>query len=102
MPTSDFGGSASKVISVRGLGGSDDYCPNGSSSAALHLDDVYKTSNLFLSLPFFDAERVEVLKGPQGTLYGRRQVANTSAIQSLMRTSYAVFCLEKKTDISKQ
>src|SRR3546814_20125284 len=52
--TSDFGGSASKVISVRGLGGSDDYRPNGSSSAALHLDDVYRTSNLYLSLPFFE------------------------------------------------
>ncbi|APL93591.1 TonB-dependent receptor [Sphingobium indicum] len=73
--TSDFGGSASKVISVRGLGGSDDYRPNGSSSAALHIDDVYQTSNLFLSLPFFDVERVEVLKGPQGTLYGRNSTA---------------------------
>src|SRR3546814_8502063 len=48
--TSDFGGSASKVISVRGLGGSDDYRPNGSSSAAMHIDDVYQTSNHFLSL----------------------------------------------------
>ncbi|NYI23637.1 TonB-dependent receptor [Sphingobium indicum] len=73
--TSDFGGSASKVISVRGLGGTDDYRPNGSSSAALHIDDVYQTSNLFLSLPFFDVERVEVLKGPQGTLYGRNSTA---------------------------
>src|SRR3546814_19060697 len=83
MPTSDFGGSASKVISVRGLGGSDDYRPNGSSSAALHLDDVYQTSNLFLSLPFFDVERVEVLTGPQGTLYGRNRPAG--AINVLTR-----------------
>lgn len=73
--TSDFGGTASKVISVRGLGGTDDYRPNGSTSTALHLDDVYQTSNLFLSLPFFDVERVEVLKGPQGTLYGRNSTA---------------------------
>ncbi|AEG51427.1 TonB-dependent receptor [Sphingobium chlorophenolicum L-1] len=73
--TSDFGGAASKIISIRGLGGTDDYRPNGSSSAALHVDDVYQTSNVFLSLPFFDVERVEVLKGPQGTLYGRNSTA---------------------------
>src|SRR3546814_16795490 len=68
--TSDFGGSASKVISVRGRGGSDDYRPNGSSSAALHLDDVYQKSKLFLTFPFFAADTFERKKGPEGPVTG--------------------------------
>jgi iron complex outermembrane recepter protein len=73
--TADYGGAASKVISIRGVGGSDDYRPNGSPSVAMHVDNIYQSSNAFLAMPFFDVERVEVLKGPQGTLYGRNSTA---------------------------
>ena len=73
--TADYGGASSKVISIRGVGGSDDYRPNGSPSVAMHVDNIYQSSNAFLVMPFFDVERVEVLKGPQGTLYGRNSTA---------------------------
>lgn len=73
--TADFGGGASKVIAVRGVGGTDDYRPNGSPSVGFHIDNIYQTSNVFLLAPFFDVQRVEVLKGPQGTLYGRNSTA---------------------------
>lgn len=73
--TADFGGGASKVISIRGVGGTDDYRPNGSPSVGFHVDGIYQASNVFLTMPFFDVERVEVLKGPQGTLYGRNSTA---------------------------
>jgi outer membrane receptor protein involved in Fe transport len=70
-----FGGTSSGLLSVRGIGGADDYKPNGSPSVALHVDGIYQTSNAYLTTPFFDVERVEVLKGPQGTLYGRNTTA---------------------------
>jgi iron complex outermembrane recepter protein len=73
--TADFGGGASKVISIRGVGGTDDYRPNGSPSVGFHMDGIYQASNVFLTMPFFDVERIEVLKGPQGTLYGRNSTA---------------------------
>jgi outer membrane receptor protein involved in Fe transport len=70
-----FGGANYGLLSIRGIGGADDYKPNGNPSVALHVDGVYQTSNLYLSTPLFDLERVEVLKGPQGTLYGRNTTA---------------------------
>ncbi|WP_201722954.1 TonB-dependent receptor [Caulobacter sp. X] len=70
-----FGGTNYGLISIRGIGGADDYKPNGNPSVALHVDGVYQTSNAYLGMPLFDLDRVEVLKGPQGTLYGRNTTA---------------------------
>jgi outer membrane receptor protein involved in Fe transport len=70
-----FGGTNYGLISIRGIGGADDYKPNGNPSVALHVDRVYQTSNAYLGMPLFDLERVEILKGPQGTLYGRNTTA---------------------------
>lgn len=70
-----FGGTNYGLLSIRGIGGADDYKPNGNPSVALHVDGVYQTSNAYLGMPLFDLDRVEVLKGPQGTLYGRNTTA---------------------------
>lgn len=72
---SAFGGPENSFITIRGIGGADDYKPNGNPSVALHVDGIYQTSNAYLSMPLFDLERIEVLKGPQGTLYGRNTTA---------------------------
>ncbi|MFC5374186.1 TonB-dependent receptor domain-containing protein [Brevundimonas faecalis] len=70
-----FGGANYGLISIRGVGGADDYKPNGNPSVALHIDGVYQTSNAYLGMPLFDLDRIEILKGPQGTLYGRNTTA---------------------------
>lgn len=41
------------------------------SGVAVHLDGTYLGSKPDQAMPFFDIARVEVLRGPQGTLYGR-------------------------------
>lgn len=44
---------------------------NQSSPIATYYDEVYKGNFAFLGIGMYDLERVEVLRGPQGTLYGK-------------------------------
>ncbi|WP_116365401.1 TonB-dependent receptor [Parahaliea mediterranea] len=69
-------GNSNPVITIRGVG-LNDYNTNNSPSAAVHVDEVYLGSNGYLGFQLFDIERVEVLKGPQGTLFGRNTTAGS-------------------------
>ncbi|WP_020372177.1 TonB-dependent receptor [Rhizorhabdus wittichii] len=58
------------VFSIRGIS-SLDFGHNQSSPVALYVDEVYKGLPVLSSLQIFDLDRVEVLRGPQGTLFGK-------------------------------
>lgn len=64
-------------ITIRGIGSSDN-TERGDPEAAFHIDGVYIGRPQGAGATFFDVERVEILRGPQGTLYGRN--ANAGAI----------------------
>lgn len=67
------------TVTIRGVGlatGDVNYAMS-TSSTALHVDEVYFGSPTMMGLQLFDIERVEVLKGPQGTLYGRNSTAGS-------------------------
>jgi iron complex outermembrane receptor protein len=67
-------GNTAPVFSLRGIS-LNDFATNGTQPVGVYVDDVYIVNNSQLSFQLMDMERVEVLKGPQGTLYGRNTTA---------------------------
>jgi iron complex outermembrane receptor protein len=62
------------VIAIRGVSSADN-TEKGDPSASLNIDGVNIARPQSAGLAFYDLERVEVLRGPQGTLYGRNATA---------------------------
>lgn len=68
------GGAGGLQITIRGVSSSD-LTEKGDPSAAFLLDGIYIARPQVQEVSFYDLERVEVLRGPQGTLYGRNTTA---------------------------
>lgn len=68
------GSAGSTDISIRGIA-STNTTEVGDPAAAFHIDGVYLGRPQSAGATFYDLERVEVLRGPQGTLYGRNATA---------------------------
>ena len=73
--------SGAKII-MRGVGADESMFTND-PAMALYIDDVYIARQNGAMLDLFDVERIEVLRGPQGTLYGRN--ATGGAIRYISR-----------------
>jgi len=64
------GNPAAVTYAIRGVG-QRDVNPVGEGNVALFIDGAYVAYLSTVGQPIFDIERIEVLKGPQGTLFGR-------------------------------
>lgn len=63
-------GESNYALAVRGAANSD-FTTNVESPVALYVDEVYISQSSGSGFALFDTERVEILRGPQGTLFGR-------------------------------
>ncbi len=67
---STAGGGVNAFLTIRGISQSD-YSANQESPNSIYLDEVYLSSPNAAAFTMYDLQRVEVLRGPQGTLFGR-------------------------------
>jgi len=65
-----LGSSGNQNFTLRGVG-LNDFSEHNESPVAAYQDGVYQATIAGINAALFDVERIEVLRGPQGTLYGR-------------------------------
>ncbi len=64
-------GAVQPNFSLRGIGLTNEHNPNQASPVGVYIDDAYISARVSQGLQLYDLDRVEILRGPQGTLYGR-------------------------------
>jgi len=70
---------------IRGLGNTD-FDLAASQPVSIIMDDVVKENVILKSFPLFDIQQVEVIRGPQGTLFGRNTTAGIIKFDSVKPT----------------
>ena len=73
------GGGNSAAIFLRGVG-QRDFIPSADPGVGLYVDGVYFARSVGSVLDLVDIERIEVLRGPQGTLFGRNTTGGAISI----------------------
>jgi iron complex outermembrane receptor protein len=77
---SDYGRTFPRFY-IRGLGNTD-FDLNASQPVGLVMDDIVMENPMLKGFPVFDVDQVEVLRGPQGTLFGRNSPAGVIKFDS--------------------
>ncbi len=77
---SPFGG-ANEILSasIRGIG-QDDFAINLDPGVGVYVDGVYYARTVGANVNMMDVDRVEILKGPQGTLFGRNTIGGAISV----------------------
>jgi len=75
------GSNAAAAVYIRGIG-QIDYAIYTDPGVGVYLDGVYVATSIGSVLDLVDIERVEVLRGPQGTLFGRNTIGGAISVTS--------------------
>jgi iron complex outermembrane receptor protein len=76
LTVEQHGDSGGVHVYLRGIG-SANHTELGDPAVSFHVDEVYSPRPQGATILMYDLERVEVLRGPQGTLFGRNSTAGT-------------------------
>ncbi|MDR0560138.1 MAG: TonB-dependent receptor [Prevotellaceae bacterium] len=74
----DYGSKYTSAVYIRGVGSR-----LGNSAIGMYVDNVPYIDKTSFDFDFFDISRIEVLRGPQGTLYGRNSMGGLINIYTL-------------------
>ena len=94
--TSSYEGDS--VFTIRGVG-MNDVTSKQNPAVMIYLDEIALPSHVMLGFQVFDVDRIEVLKGPQGTLYGRNTTGG--AIKVVPRKPTKEFDLQARFDYAE-
>ena len=75
------GGGSNASVYIRGVGQTD-FVPSADPGVGVYVDGVYIARSIGAVLDLVDVDRVEVLRGPQGTLFGRNTTGGAISIHS--------------------
>jgi len=75
-----FSRSSALTVGIRGIVPFDANQPSRDAGVGIYIDGVYLGRSQGLGAALFDIERIEVLKGPQGTLFGRNSTGGAVSI----------------------
>jgi len=87
LQTYNYAGGGSPQFFVRGIGTAD-FAQNTPPTNPLYVDEIYLSSSVVSGISLFDIEGVEVLKGPQGTLFGRNTIGGAISFRTRRPTEF--------------
>ena len=80
VPNVTFSGGPLATITVRGVSSQSRYNPGFDSGIGVYIDGVVQGKSYTFDSPLYDVERVEFLRGPQGTLFGKNAIGGAISI----------------------
>jgi iron complex outermembrane receptor protein len=80
------GDQSAVLLTLRGIGNDSAYTEVADPEVAIYVDGIYSPRSQGASTLFYDLERAEVLRGPQGTLFGRNATVGALSLVSAKPT----------------
>jgi iron complex outermembrane receptor protein len=85
-PSQNVGEAASNIF-IRGIG-QEDFGVGAEAGVGFYVDGVYFARSLGTMMNLVDVERIEVLRGPQGTLFGKDTIGGAINVISIAPTAH--------------
>ncbi|MFT3964542.1 MAG: TonB-dependent receptor [Sphingobium sp.] len=76
-------GGGERILAIRGIGSETPENTNTQPGVSYHIDGAYIFNSIAASAAFIDVQQVEVLRGPQGTLFGQGSTGGTINVVSI-------------------